>query len=68
MFSEYIEGGKYIEKLGGCHEHWRSKKCVLCDDCGKPTASACGYCKKHSKEYYVMQIYAQQLQMLEDHP
>ena len=70
---EYIHNsgevcGRGCRRPEGCYEHWRSKKRVLCDDCGKPTASACGRCKKHSKGYYVMQFYARQLQMLEDHP
>ncbi|CAG8516805.1 3679_t:CDS:2 [Scutellospora calospora] len=67
MFSEYIKGSKYIEKLEGYYEHWRSKKHVLCDECRKPTASAYRHCKKYSKGYYVMQFYAQQLQILEDY-
>ncbi|CAJ0908002.1 15184_t:CDS:2, partial [Entrophospora sp. SA101] len=42
---EYIHNSGEVCGCGcrrpeGCHEHWRSKKRVLCDDCGKPTASA----------------------------
>ncbi|CAG8535349.1 4070_t:CDS:2 [Scutellospora calospora] len=65
MFSEYIEKG--IDILKGTMNIGDLKKHVLCDDCRKPTASACGCCKKYSKGYYVMQFYAQQLQMFEDH-
>ncbi|RIB09306.1 hypothetical protein C2G38_2044424 [Gigaspora rosea] len=73
MFIDYIEKlGKYIKKPvygRGCrcpegyHEHWRAKKRVLCNDCGKPTASACGRYKKHAKGYYVMQFYARKLNL-----
>ncbi|CAG8483233.1 11148_t:CDS:1, partial [Cetraspora pellucida] len=51
---EYIHNsgevcGHGCRRPEGCHEHWKAKKRVLCNDCGKPTASACGRCKKHAK-------------------
>ncbi|CAG8479524.1 10992_t:CDS:2 [Scutellospora calospora] len=64
MFSEYIERGKYIEKLGdvnvlkGIINIRDQKKHVLCNDYRKPTASACRRCKKYSKGYYIIQFYA----------
>ena len=40
-----------------CHLHYKSKKRVLCSNCVKPTASACGRCKIHKREYYVASYY-----------
>jgi hypothetical protein len=41
----------------GCFEHWRCKKRVPCEVCGKPTASASKRCKKHAGDYYLKQYY-----------
>jgi len=41
----------------GCRLHYKTKKRVLCPDCGKPTASACGRCKIHKRGYYVTSYY-----------
>ena len=41
----------------GCRFHWKAKKRVPCSDCGKPTASACGRCPDHVRDYYVTQYY-----------
>ena len=41
----------------GCRFHWKAKKRILCSDCGKPTASACGRCPLHIRGYDVTRHY-----------
>src|SRR6185437_15040146 len=66
MIGEYIcqyihNSGKICNTLctrpEGCRLHYKAKKRVLCTDCGKPTASACGRCKIHKRGYYVAYYY-----------
>jgi hypothetical protein len=49
--------GRACIRPEGCRFHWKSKKRILCSDCGKPTASACGRCPDHVRGYYVTQYY-----------
>ncbi len=39
----------------GCHEHWKARKRLPCNVCGKPTSSEPGLCRKHASGYYVTQ-------------
>lgn len=41
----------------GYRFHWKAKKHIPCADCGKPTASACGRCPLHVRDYYVTRHY-----------
>jgi hypothetical protein len=45
----------------GCFEHWRCKKRIPCEVCGKPTASASKRCKKDAGSYYIKQFYIRSL-------
>ena len=45
----------------GCWEHWRCKKRVSCEVCGKYTASEFKRCKKHAGDYYIKRFYTKLL-------
>ena len=41
----------------GCRLHFKTKKRWPCSECGKPTATVCGWYAEHIRGYYVMQYY-----------
>ena len=54
--------GRFCTRPQGCSFHWKCKQRLPCSECGKPTGSASGTCKKHAKGYYVVQYYIRKFQ------
>lgn len=41
----------------GCGLHYKAKQRIFCSDCGKPTGSISGRCRKHIRGFHVSRYY-----------